>query len=201
MQQIAPFLVAPIQLTVALKLIGDLIGYAVWSGAGTLFGVLFLEIMILGFLVRFQQGFLKVGDRRLKLIREVLYGMKVIKFRALESFFAAKISNIRDEQLRFLKKYYAVQVYFVGLIQIAPIAMPIVGFITYASLNGGLIFAAVIFPALSLFQGLFQTILVIPQGLTALTVAVVSWNRIANFLLADGKKARILIYRDGQSSY
>jgi multidrug transporter EmrE-like cation transporter len=56
LQQIAVFLISPIQLTVALILIGNLIGYAVWSGAGTFFGVILLEGLILIFLVRFQEG-------------------------------------------------------------------------------------------------------------------------------------------------
>lgn len=105
LMQVAPFLVAPIQLAVSIKLIGDLIGYAVWGGAGALFGVLFLEIAIIGFLVKYQQGFLKAGDRRLKAIREVMYGMKIIKFRALEKFFEDRIAKIRLEQLSFLKRY------------------------------------------------------------------------------------------------
>jgi hypothetical protein len=51
--------------------------------------------------------------------------MKVIKLRALEEFFEAKITKIRSDQLGFLKKFYFINVYFIGLIQIAPIAMPI----------------------------------------------------------------------------
>ena len=55
---------------------------------------------------------------------------------------------------------------------------------TYAAINGS-ITPAVIFPALSLFQGLFQPVITVPQSITAFAVAVVSWNRIAEFLLAE----------------
>ncbi|KAI8908383.1 P-loop containing nucleoside triphosphate hydrolase protein [Gorgonomyces haynaldii] len=184
LMQLAAFICAPIQVGVSIKLIYDLIGVSVWGGAGTLFGVLILQMIVIPLLVKYQQGFLKTGDRRLKALRETFYGMKVIKFRALEQFFEDRISGIRGEQLGFLKAYYAVQVYFIGLIQIAPISMPIVAFIIYSLLNGP-ITSAIIFPALTLFNGLFQTILIIPQGLTAIVVAAVSWNRIAKFLLAE----------------
>lgn len=103
----------------------------------------------------------------------------------MEQFFINSISKIRDEQLSFLKRFYFIQVYFIGLIQIAPISMPVVGFIVYGLLNDGNISPAIIFPALSLFQGLFQTILVIPQGLIALVVANVSFKRVAAFLAAE----------------
>jgi len=123
--QLASLTAAPIQVAVSLILLSDLIGIAVWGGFGVIFGILTLQILVIGFLAGYQKSFLQGGDKRLKLLREVLYGVKIIKFRALESFFATKISDIRAEQLSVLKKYYAVQAYFVGLIQIAPIAMPI----------------------------------------------------------------------------
>jgi ATP-binding cassette subfamily C (CFTR/MRP) protein 1 len=171
-------------VVVSVILLGNLIGVAVWGGAGTLFGILILQILVIGLLASYQKEFLQGGDRRLKLVREVLYGMKIIKFRALENFFTGRINAIRSEQLSVLKKYYAVQAYFVGLIQIAPIAMPIGAFLVYAG-NNGSISPGIVFPALALFQGLFQPILTIPQSLTATIVAIVSWKRIVSLLLAE----------------
>jgi ABC-type multidrug transport system fused ATPase/permease subunit len=176
--------VAPVQVTVSIILLGRLIGFAVWGGAGALFGILILQIGAIGFLSKFQKQFLEFGDKRLKLLREVLYGIKIIKFRALEDFFFNRLSAIRSSQLQALKKYYMLQVYFVGLIQIAPISMPILAFLVYAAINGSII-PQVIFPALTLFQGLFQPILTVPQSVTALVVALVSWKRINEFLNAE----------------
>jgi ATP-binding cassette subfamily C (CFTR/MRP) protein 1 len=85
----------------------------------------------------------------------------------------------------YLKKYYFIQVYFIALIQIAPIAMPIVAFIGYAAISGQPLTPAIIFPALSLFNGLFQPILTIPQSLTSVVIASVSWKRLVEFLMAE----------------
>ncbi|KAI8896540.1 P-loop containing nucleoside triphosphate hydrolase protein [Globomyces pollinis-pini] len=182
--QIIGLIMAPVQVVVSIILLGDGIGYAVWGGAGALFGILFMQLAVIGFLVKFQKEFLATGDRRLKSIREVLYGMKIIKFRALEKFFSDRINAIRFEQITTLKKYYAIQVYFIGLIQIAPIAMPIIAFLVYGA-GGKTLTPEVIFPALSLFGGLFAPILVIPQSITAVVLAIVSWNRLTEFLLAE----------------
>ncbi len=62
--------------------------------------------------------------------------------------------------------------------------MPVVAFLIYASVNGS-IGPAEIFPALALFQGLFQPILTVPQAITSVTVAQVSWRRISDLLNAD----------------
>ena len=55
---------------------------------------------------------------------------------------------------------------------------------TYAAINGD-ITPSIIFPALSLFNNLFQPILIIPQGITQIVVGIVSWKRIESVLLAE----------------
>jgi ABC-type multidrug transport system fused ATPase/permease subunit len=182
--QFATLLMAPIQVAWSVVLLGDYLGYSVWAGAGALFAILILQVAVIGFLAKFQKEFLQFGDKRLKMIREVLYGMKIIKFRTLEKFFYDRITAIRLDQVSVLKKYYFIQVYFVGLIQVAPIVMPIGAFLTYGAANGT-ITAEKILPSLSLFNGLFQPILTVPQSITAIVVGAVSWKRIVSFLLAE----------------
>ncbi|KAH9248706.1 hypothetical protein BASA83_009436 [Batrachochytrium salamandrivorans] len=183
-QSINGLYATPIQIVVAVYLLGQLLGVSVWAGAGTLFFVLLLQGGIIGFFVKYQKLFLSAGDKRLKALREVLYGIKIIKFRALEEFFSDRITRIRNDQIESLKKYYIVQVFFVGILQVTPVAMPIVAFIAFSLLNGG-ISAPVIFPALSLFSILFQPLLVLPGSLTGVILAGVSWVRIRDFLLAE----------------
>ncbi|KAJ1340359.1 hypothetical protein BSLG_005001 [Batrachochytrium salamandrivorans] len=158
-QSINGLYATPIQIVVAVYLLGQLLGVSVWAGAGTLFFVLLLQGGIIGFFVKYQKLFLSAGDKRLKALREVLYGIKIIKFRALEEFFSDRIT-------------------------LTPVAMPIVAFIAFSLLNGG-ISAPVIFPALSLFSILFQPLLVLPGSLTGVILAGVSWVRIRDFLLAE----------------
>ena len=122
--QASQLITAPIQIIVSIILLGDLIGYAVWAGAGSLLGILAFQVFLIGFLVIVQKKFLAQGDKRLKSLREVLYGIKIIKFRSLENFFYDRIQKIRDQQMAYLSKYYLVQTFFVGFIQIAPISMP-----------------------------------------------------------------------------
>ena len=113
-----------------------------------------------------------------------ILGMKIIKLRALEEFFETLITAIRDRQLKALRGYYSIQVFFVAFLQITPVAMPIVAFITYADMNNSLT-PQIIFPALALFNILFQPLLVLPTSVSQLVVAIVSWGRIREFLLAE----------------
>jgi hypothetical protein len=72
--QITQLIISPVQVTVSIILIFDYIQNSVWFGAGTLFGILFLQLFVIPLLVKFQKAFLGAGDKRLKSIREVLYG-------------------------------------------------------------------------------------------------------------------------------
>ncbi|EGF77382.1 hypothetical protein BATDEDRAFT_20822 [Batrachochytrium dendrobatidis JAM81] len=180
----------PIQIAVAIYLLGQLLGYSVWAGAGTLFFALLIQAGMIGFFVKYQRLFLSFGDKRLKALREMLYGIKIIKFRALEEFFFDRITTIRNGQIKALKNYYIVQVFFVGIIQVIPVLMPIVAFIAF-SLSNGSITAPIIFPALSLFNILFQPLLVFPGSLVSVVLAKVSWDRIRDFILAEEAEPRV----------
>ena len=91
-------------------------------------------------------------------------GIKVIKFRALEDAFGRDITQLRAIQLRILKLYFRLQVFLIGALQMAPIGMPIFAFVLYAWL-GGNVTPSIIFPAFSLFDGLFNSIITIPECL------------------------------------
>lgn len=117
-RNINTLIVGPIQLVVCAVLLGNLIGYAIWGSLSTLFAVLGLLTVGIRFMAQYQREFLQIGDKRLKFIREILYGIKVIKLRSLEDYFYKAVSDIREKQLQVLKKYYYVNVFFIGLMQV-----------------------------------------------------------------------------------
>jgi ABC-type multidrug transport system fused ATPase/permease subunit len=175
---------APFQLVVSIVLISNLLGPPMWGGVGAMLLALGLMILSLPFLIRVQTAFFKIGDKRLQTIREMLYGIKIIKFRALESYFFGVIDNIRKTQLKAMKRYYIVMVYYVGMIQLSPVAMPVIAFMIYGAVNGS-VKAEVVFPALAVFNVLGDVTIALPDGLGAIAVARVSWNRVASFLVCE----------------
>lgn len=182
---LAQFVTSPIQVIVTVILLSNLIGVAVWSGLGVVLVIIPLQMLLFGLLPIYQKAIMEGGDKRLKLLREVFYGIKIIKFRALEKFFADRISLIRNDQVSFLLKFYITLAYSVGMFFLANSAMPIVAFMTYAAINGGDMSASIIFPSLSLFQGLFQPILGISQHTSTVLMAIVSFRRINEILVSE----------------
>jgi hypothetical protein len=162
--QLALFLCAPFHFGISLMLIYFEIGNAMWAGCGILLGAFSAMALCLhSFLVPFELGFLKCSDERLKHIREMLYGIKVIKFRSLETFFLDRISFFRTKQLSFLQKCYLIEFCNEILVLASLIGTPVVSLLLYGSNENGII-SDEVFPALIIFGGLFGTLLILSAG-------------------------------------
>jgi hypothetical protein len=162
--QLALFLCSPFHFCISLMLIYFEIGNAMWLASAIYIGAFLLMALTLhSFLAPFELGFLKNGDERLKHIREMLYGIKVIKFRSLETFFLDRISFFRSKQLSFLQKCYLIEFFDEIMVLAALIGAPVASLTLYGSNENGII-SDEVFPALILFGGLFGTLLTLSEG-------------------------------------
>ncbi|KAI8847503.1 P-loop containing nucleoside triphosphate hydrolase protein [Chytridium lagenaria] len=179
-------IVTPIQVAVTLYLLYTLLGSAIWAALGALFASLLLQGCVFSFIGGVHKNLLSSSDARLKLVREMLYAIQVIKFRAWEPIFETRVGNLRNQQLKALRSFNTIMVLFICLAQLTPILMPIAAFIAYVrnSPETGLD-PAVIFPALGLFQILISPMFVLPTVFSNLIRAIVSWNRLSAFLRAS----------------
>ncbi|KND00120.1 uncharacterized protein SPPG_04462 [Spizellomyces punctatus DAOM BR117] len=175
---------SPIQIAVAIILLVRLLGATVWAGVGAMIGLFLLQIPAMIFSKKYQVKILAAGDARLKGVRESLYAIKIIKLRAWEDFFLKKVSALRERQVAALKGNYVSFLGFISIGQLTPIIMPIVAFVVYSSVNGFLD-PTVVFPALILFNILFAPMLDLPQSATNLIMAIVSWGRVAEYLVTS----------------
>ncbi|KAJ3113504.1 hypothetical protein HDU96_003327 [Phlyctochytrium bullatum] len=176
--------VTPIQVIVTLYLLHKLLGNAVFAALGALLSSLVVQAILFSFIGGVQKRLLKESDSRLKLIRELLYSIRVVKFRAWEGIFENRVGNLRTRQLKALGSFNIILVLFVCLAQLTPILMPIVAFIAYARNTPGGLDPAVIFPGLALFQLLIGPMFILPTVFSELVRSIVSWNRIRAFLRA-----------------
>ncbi|KAI9009746.1 P-loop containing nucleoside triphosphate hydrolase protein [Gaertneriomyces semiglobifer] len=171
----------PIQISVALVLIHNMIGNAVWAGIGVLLGSLALQNVCAVFIAKGEKSFLVANDKRLREIREMLQGIKVVKFRACEEWFLRNVDETRAEQLKGLKRVMAGVMSLVSISQLTPVLLPITAFIIYGKSN--VLDATVIFPALALFNLLTMPMLQLPQAFSNLIMCVVSLKRLRTFLI------------------
>ena len=142
---------------------------------------------------------MKFQDSRIKMMNEILSGIKVIKFYGWEISFKNIIGKIRNTELNYMKKMNLLSISSSFLWTCAPLVMTIVSFGSFILLNDGDKFTAdVVFVSLSLFNILRFPLTVLPGIITAIISAQVSITRISTFLLKDEINNDDVKYEYGQ---
>jgi ATP-binding cassette subfamily C (CFTR/MRP) protein 1 len=135
------------------------------------FGLLFKEVM-------------KKSDARIKILNEVLSGMRVIKYYAWELPFENKIESLRADELIQLKSSQRLRALNLFFMNLNPVALSVGTFVAFAVMQGN-ISASQAFQALALFQQLLWPLLLFPSTLSQLTEVNVAITRIEEYLLSS----------------
>ena len=105
-----------------------------------------------------------ITDARVKLMNEMLSGIRVIKFYAWENAFMQKVLTVRTAELIKLKQMaYIIAVFFTLVMQALPTFMPVLVFYTYLRL-GNKLNAAVAFTTVSLYNQMQVPFMLLPVG-------------------------------------
>ncbi|XP_052235250.1 ATP-binding cassette sub-family C member 10-like isoform X9 [Dreissena polymorpha] len=120
-------------------------------------------------------------DNRVKVMNEILFGIRVVKFYAWEDHFESKIRRLRDAELKSLTGMKYLDAMCVFLSATTPVVISILTFTTY-SLLGNQLTAAKVFTSLSLFLMLISLLNAFPWFLNGLMEAWVSMQRVQQFV-------------------
>ncbi|KAF9108264.1 hypothetical protein BGX29_001994 [Mortierella sp. GBA35] len=186
-----PMLVSiPYEIALALWLLYNQIGWSIFVG------LVFIVVLIStqGFIAKaYMQAKIKkmeAADHRMRLMNEILAGIKIVKLYGWEDSFKQRVTTYRDQELVNLRFFGKLQVFMSTMFQSLPMVASLISFSVYATAGGpdfgpGEITPQRIFVAISLFGLLAK-----PIGLTAGMMnesasALVSTRRIEKFLLAE----------------
>lgn len=171
----------PFQLFVTLYLLYNQVGLAFLAGVG--FSVFLIPVnkLIANKIGSLSAKLMAQKDERVRLITEVLRGMRTIKLYVWEGHFIRLITKQRSAELKYLKgrKYLdALCVYFWAT---TPVLISILTFGTYVLL-GNKLTAATIFTSMALLNMLIAPLNAFPWVLNGLTEAWVSIKRVQRLL-------------------
>ena len=120
-------------------------------------------------------------DERVRLIHELLSGIRVVKFYAWENHFERRIEELRARELKALKsrKYLdALCVYFWAT---TPVLVAILTFVTFVMM-GGTLTSAKVLTCMTLFNMLISPLNAFPWVLGGLVEAWISLKRVRNLI-------------------
>ncbi|KAJ7224699.1 multidrug resistance-associated ABC transporter, partial [Mycena pura] len=176
--------IAPLQLILAIALLIKTIGVSALVG----FAVLLVAVPPQAILVKimFDQRAkgVKITDARVRLITEVLQGIRLVKFYGWENFYADRIQEMRRREVATIRKSaWATSALVALFTAISTIAM-IMAFIAYR-LTGHDLDIAKIFTAVQLFSVARVPLIMLPVVLSFLAPTLVAARRVAAFLSAE----------------
>ena len=176
---------APIQIAVALALIYQQVTESTFVGLGFMIFIVPFNIFVFITMANIRKQMLVVNDQRVKLMNEILAGIRILKYYAWEVAFQQKVMKIRDDELILLRKLaYVIAIGFSMLLLSVPIVQPILIFFTYVKL-GNQLDAAKAFTTISLFNLIRFPFAFLPMGLAQYAQAKVSMKRIMDFLCSE----------------
>ncbi|XP_053212746.1 ATP-binding cassette sub-family C member 4-like [Panonychus citri] len=131
----------------------------------------------------------KWTDQRIRIMSEIISGMKVIKLYAWEKPFADMIAKIRRSEIMQIRKSCSLRAINFTLMFVTTKTILFAVFITYV-LTGHELTAKNVFVTTAFFNSLRLSLTnQFPQGVSNISEALVSCKRLTDFLLLEEKKA------------
>ncbi|KAL1454350.1 hypothetical protein WDU94_010619, partial [Cyamophila willieti] len=173
----------PLQIGLAIYFLWGIIGPSVLAGLA----VMIILIPINGYVAtrirNLQIKQMKSKDARVKLMNEVLSGIKVLKLYAWELSFQEQILRIRAMEIKVLKEATYLHAATSFIWSCAPFLVSLVSFAVYVlSDPTHVLDAKIAFVSLSLFHMIRFPLSMLPMLISKLVEASVSMNRINSFL-------------------
>ncbi|KAK3097219.1 hypothetical protein FSP39_007607 [Pinctada imbricata] len=190
LQNIIPYLwcvwSSPLQIGVALYFLYQTVGYSMFAGLGVMILLLPLNGFIMSKIHALQEKQMKQKDNRIKLLSEVLNGIKILKLYAWEMSFKEKILAIRNMELKILWKSNIIGCGFTFSWTVAPYVVSLATFATFIFTSSShYLDAQTAFVAISLFNILRFAINLAPMIISEVVKASVSLRRLNKFLVHD----------------
>ncbi|EJD48473.1 P-loop containing nucleoside triphosphate hydrolase protein [Auricularia subglabra TFB-10046 SS5] len=176
--------IEPIQLIVGVFMLVRLLGVAAWVGLGVILVTFPIQAALLSYMMGSIIEGMKVHDKRIRVMQEVLQGIRSIKIYAWERFFAGKIGTHRAQELSLYRFFSLRLSYLHALLAASPVLCAALAFVTY-SLTGHDLTPATVFTALQVFTLIEGPLISVPMSASTIMTFKASLERLSKFLNAE----------------
>uniref|UniRef100_A0A671LHG9 Canalicular multispecific organic anion transporter 2-like n=1 Tax=Sinocyclocheilus anshuiensis TaxID=1608454 RepID=A0A671LHG9_9TELE len=177
---------APLQIVLALFFLWQNLGPSVLAGVAVMVLLIPFNAFIAMKTRSYQVEQMKYKDERIKLMNEILNGIKVLKLYAWETSFKQKILQIRQKELNVLRKTAYLSALSTMAWTSAPFLVALTTFAVFVTVDvNNVLDAEKAFVSLSLFNILRFPLNMLPQVISSIVQASVSLKRIQGFLSHD----------------
>jgi len=177
-------LVAPIQIVISLVLIYQQVGNATWVGVAFMICLIPVNGVVFAYVSKMRRRVLKYSDARVKMINEILTGIRIIKYYAWEGPFGKEVNSIREKELKALTTLaYATAIGFSLIMLSAPIINPMLVFLAYIHMSDEGLDAAKAFTTIALFNIMRFPFAFLPMGFLQFIQSRIALRRLSKYLV------------------
>eukprot|EP00062_Callorhinchus_milii_P022853 gi/632981074/ref/XP_007907389.1/ PREDICTED: canalicular multispecific organic anion transporter 2 [Callorhinchus milii] len=193
---------APLQICLALYFLWQSLGPSVLAGVAVMILLIPINAFIAMKTRSFQVEQMGYKDSRIKLMNEILNGIKVLKLYAWEPSFQQQILSIRNKELRVLKKAAYLNALSTFAWSSAPFLVALTTFSVYVTVDeNNVLDAQKAFVSLALFNVLRFPLNMLPQVISSIVQASVSLKRLQKFLSHDELDPKSVNREKSESGY
>jgi len=185
----------PVQCIAVLILLYFQIGYIFFIGLGFSVIMIFVNHAIGRFIGKVNQKFMAAKDRRIRLVSDLIYSIRLVKMQAWESIFKKKIGKLRAEEIRQLSRVKYLDAACVYFWATTPVLLSVVLFGIFAY-TGEALTAAKVFTSLSLINMLIFPLNAYPWVINGTMEGWVSLGRLQNLI-----NLRVIDYQSVYQSF
>lgn len=175
-----------LQIALSIFFLWRELGPSVLAGVG----VMILLIPVNGVLAsksrKIQVQNMKFKDKRLKIMNEILSGIKILKYFAWEPSFKEQVDSLRKKELKNLLRFGQLQTLMIFTLQLTPVLVSVVTFSVYVLVDSNNVLnAEKAFTSITLFNILRFPLTMLPMVISSMLQASVSVDRIEKYLGGD----------------
>ena len=128
-------------------------GNITWVAIAIYVTMLIIQFIVTGLSQPIEMNTMKTVDARVKLMNEILTGIRIIKYYCWEKPFKGKIDDLRNVELKYITQMtYLMNSGIDLLITLVPQLVPLACFSLYPSVMGKPLTSSVAFTSISLFS-------------------------------------------------
>jgi ABC-type multidrug transport system fused ATPase/permease subunit len=175
---------ALLQLLIVIALLINQIGYSALAAVAVVAVALPLQTFAMRKLFEGRQKSMIFTDARIKMISELLLGIKIVKMFAWEDPYVAKVHQLRDKELVGVRKLLTIRAGNQAVALSIPTLSAVVAFAVYAA-TGHDQSPAEIWTSISLLNLLRMPLMLLPNSLSVITDAYSALQRLMPVFLAE----------------
>ncbi|XP_014741414.1 PREDICTED: canalicular multispecific organic anion transporter 1 isoform X1 [Sturnus vulgaris] len=174
---------SPLQIILSIVFLWAELGPSVLAGIATMVLLLPINAILVAKAKTIQEKNMKHKDERMKIMTEILNGIKILKLFAWEPSFEKRIIDIRAHELKNLVNFGYLQSVSVFVFTCAPFLVSLASFAVYVLVDeNNILDAQKAFTAISLFNVLRFPMAMLPMVISSLVQTNVSTARLERYL-------------------